>query len=88
MLGLRLDKALESRLTKFAVGTRRTRSDVVREALDEYLLRHSLDDEFKRQLALVRAGTSRHELDEVGARSADVMRLANEREGQAGGSAA
>jgi hypothetical protein len=54
MLGLRLEKELEQRLDRFASKTRRTRSSVARDAVREYLDRHSLDDEFLRQVGVLK----------------------------------
>lgn len=50
MLGLRLDNDMASRLDRFARATRRSRSDIARDAVREYLDRHALDDAFQRQL--------------------------------------
>ncbi|MEY2883418.1 MAG: Ribbon-helix-helix protein copG family [Pseudomonadota bacterium] len=50
MLGLRLDSEMASRLDRFARATRRSRSDIARDAVREYLDRHALDDAFQRQL--------------------------------------
>lgn len=53
MLGLRLDKELADRLDRFAARTRRTRSDIARVAVREYLDRAEGRDELRRQAALL-----------------------------------
>ncbi|QMW23768.1 ribbon-helix-helix protein, CopG family [Sandaracinobacteroides saxicola] len=67
MLGLRLDAATEKRLAQHAAETRRTRSDIARVAVREYLDRHSEDAEWERQLATLRkAREARAEIDTGG----------------------
>ena len=52
MLGIKLDAELDGRVAEFAKAHGQTKSEVGRRALVEYLDRHSLDKEFRRQLAL------------------------------------
>lgn len=51
MLGFRLSLEDERALARFARETRRTKSDIAREAVQEYLRRHALDVEWRRQIA-------------------------------------
>ena len=55
MLGLRLDSAMERRLAQFARQTRRSKSDIARDAMREYLDRHAGDDEYQRQVRAIAA---------------------------------
>lgn len=50
MFGIKLDEGLERRVTAFARSRGQAKSEVGRRALIEYLDRHSLEEEFKRQL--------------------------------------
>ncbi len=52
MLGIKLDSDLDGRVAEFARARGQSKSEVGRRALVEYLDRHSLDQEFRRQLAL------------------------------------
>jgi RHH-type rel operon transcriptional repressor/antitoxin RelB len=73
MLGIRLDSGLEGDLDRFARATQRTKSDIAREAVREYLQRHSTEDEFRRQAALVHAFNAESDWD-LDALFADLMR--------------
>ena len=55
MLGIKLDGPLERRIAEFARSRGQAKSEVGRRALIEYLDRHSLEDEFRRQLAMLKA---------------------------------
>ncbi len=52
MIGIKLDGELDGRVAAFAKARGQSKSEVGRRALVEYLDRHSLDEEFRRQLAL------------------------------------
>ncbi len=67
MLGLRLERDLEERLDGFAAQTRRSRSQITRDALREYLDRHATDTEWRRQIAMLAAATTDEDLDEMDA---------------------
>lgn len=53
MFGIKLDDELDRRISAFARARGQAKSEVGRRALIEYLDRHSLEDEFKRQLAML-----------------------------------
>jgi RHH-type rel operon transcriptional repressor/antitoxin RelB len=55
MLGLRLDPATDQMLGRFAEKARRTKSEIARAAVREYIERHDLDAEFRRQVAALAA---------------------------------
>jgi RHH-type rel operon transcriptional repressor/antitoxin RelB len=73
MLGIRLDAELEAGLSALARRTQRTKSDVAREAVREYLERHSLDVEYRRQVALVHEAQKGTDLDWLDAMTDDLM---------------
>lgn len=58
MLGLRLEPALANQLDAFARQTKRTRSSIARDAVREYLDRHSIEAEFQRQVAVLNSRRS------------------------------
>jgi predicted transcriptional regulator len=74
MLGIRLNHELERRLAGFARKSRRTKSDIARDAVEEYLRRHANEDEFRRQVARVAGSTSAEELEFLDDIHADLMR--------------
>jgi RHH-type transcriptional regulator, rel operon repressor / antitoxin RelB len=74
VLGLRLDRDTEQRLVRFARETRRSKSDVARDAMREYLDRHAVDDEMQRQLKMIAAADRAEDLDLVDAAVDDLMR--------------
>ncbi len=51
MIGIKLDRELDGRVAAFAKARGQSKSEVGRRALVEYLDRHSLEEEFRRQLA-------------------------------------
>jgi RHH-type transcriptional regulator, rel operon repressor / antitoxin RelB len=73
VLGLRLDDAMEQRLGRFARESRRSKSDIARDAVREYLDRHAVDDEYKRQVRAIAAATTEAELARIDALSDDLM---------------
>lgn len=73
MLGLRLDRDMEQRLVRFARATRRSKSDVARDAMREYLDRHAVDEEYLRQVRALAAATSEDDLAELDAVADDVL---------------
>ncbi|MFD1951428.1 ribbon-helix-helix protein, CopG family [Sphingomonas arantia] len=73
MLGIRLNPDLEADLTALARRTHRTKSDVAREAVREYVDRHSLDAEYRRQVALVHEAQRGSDMDWLEAMAADLM---------------
>lgn len=54
MLGVRLSEQDDQALARFAKRSRRSKSDIAREAVQEYLRRHTLDEEWRRQVANLR----------------------------------
>lgn len=74
MLGLRLDSETESRLVRLAAETRRSKSDIAREAVSEYLDRHGMDSEMQRQLRVIAAADEIESLDRADAVVDDLMR--------------
>ena len=74
MLGLRLDSEMERRLVRFAAETRRSKSDIAREAVAEYLDRHGVDSEMQRQLRIVAAADATDDLDWADAMADDTLR--------------
>lgn len=74
MLGVRLSPDVERRFERFVREQGRAKSDVARTAIVEYMDRHSLDEEFERQLRVI-ANMERadpivqRELDELEAQS-------------------
>jgi predicted transcriptional regulator len=53
MFGIKLDEELDRRITRYARSKGQAKSEVGRRALIEYLNRHELEEEFKRQLAML-----------------------------------
>jgi predicted transcriptional regulator len=53
MFGIKLDEDLDRRVSKFAREKGQAKSEIGRRALIEYLNRHALDEEFRRQLAVL-----------------------------------
>jgi predicted transcriptional regulator len=51
MFGIKLDEELDRRVSTFAREKGQAKSEIGRRALIEYLNRHALDGEFRRQLA-------------------------------------
>ena len=64
MLGIKLDGALERRVADFARARGQAKSEVGRRALIEYLDRHSLEEEFRRQIAVLK-GSQPDDMDEL-----------------------
>lgn len=58
MLGVRLDPELDRRLTELAQQTHRSKSDVARAAIVDYLVGHDLAALAARQSALASAATT------------------------------
>lgn len=73
-LGLRLDPALSRQLDRFAATTRRSKSDVARDALRAYLDRSSADEELRRELSAIAAATLEEDLVLLDAIHDDTMR--------------
>lgn len=74
MLGVRLDPETEAGLAALARRTRRSKSDIARVAVKEYLERSSHDAELKRQLAVIRKARTRDDLVLVDDLHDDLMR--------------
>jgi predicted DNA-binding protein len=55
MLGLRIDAATEARLAAFSARTRRSKSDIARDALLRYLAEAEDADDLRRQVAAIAA---------------------------------
>jgi RHH-type rel operon transcriptional repressor/antitoxin RelB len=81
MLGLRLEKELEERLDRFAAQRMRTRSDVARAAVREYLDRHSIDEEFRRQVRMLEALPTAADADRSADRTDEWLRRLDEEDG-------
>jgi RHH-type transcriptional regulator, rel operon repressor / antitoxin RelB len=73
MLGVRLDTAMAENLERFATATRRSKSDIARDAVREYLDRHALEDEYKRQVQAIAVATTEADLVWLDAVSDDLM---------------
>ena len=50
MFGIKLDEELDRRVSEYARSKRQAKSEIGRRALIEYLDRHALEEEFKRQI--------------------------------------
>ena len=74
MLGVRLDSQTEKRLDRFVRERGRAKSEVARAAIVEYLERHDLEAELRRQVRLISAATTEERLREVDALADDLMR--------------
>lgn len=74
LLGLRLDSDMEQRLGRFAMETRRSKSEIAREAVREYLDRHAMDAELQRQLSVIAAADDDDDLFWLDAMHDDLMR--------------
>ena len=74
MLGVRLDHETEAALAALARRTHRSKSDIAREAVRDYVGRHSLDAEWKRQLGLVQSAQRTDDLAFVDALHDDLIR--------------
>jgi Arc/MetJ-type ribon-helix-helix transcriptional regulator len=64
---------MEQRLVRYARATRRSKSDVARDAMREYLDRHAVDDEYLRQVRAVAAATTEDELAVLDALADDLL---------------
>lgn len=53
MFGIKLDEELDKRIAAYARSKGQAKSEVGRRALIEYLNRHELEEEFKRQLTIL-----------------------------------
>jgi len=74
MLGVRLDPETEAGLARLARQTRRSKSDVARDAMREYLDRHSLDAELQREVRLIARKAADNELlDDLEAFEEDIL---------------
>ena len=73
MLGVRLDSAMAESLDRFAAATRRSKSDIARDAVREYLERHVTDDEYKNQVRTIAAMTTKADLDRLDRLHDDLM---------------
>ena len=73
-LGLRLDAGLSRQLSRFATSTRRSKSDVARDALRLYLSRRAPDDDLQRELDAIAASTTDEDLMILDAIHDDLMR--------------
>ena len=81
MLGLRLEPELATQLDAFARQTKRTRSSIARDAVREYLDRHSLAAEMKRQLRVIEISLSEEDLVEIAEDTAARLRELDEIDG-------
>ena len=70
MFGIKLDEELDRRISEFARSRGQAKSEVGRRALVEYLDRHAIDQEFKRQLAVLMAD-DHSDMDELEALAFD-----------------
>ncbi|HEX5259778.1 MAG TPA: ribbon-helix-helix domain-containing protein [Sphingomicrobium sp.] len=50
MFGIKLDEELDRRISEYARSKGQAKSEIGRRALIEYLDRHALEEEFKRQI--------------------------------------
>lgn len=75
MLGLRLDRELEAGLARVARQSHRSKSDVAREAIRQYLDRRFPQAEIDRQLALIAAANAGDQamLDDMHAMQAETL---------------
>jgi predicted transcriptional regulator len=73
MLGFRLDAALSARLQHFSAQSHRSKSDIVRDAMREYLDRHGEDADLQRELAAIAASTTDADLARLDAIHDDLM---------------
>ena len=73
MLGLRLDETLERRLARYASDAHRTKSEIARDAVREYLDRHSMDDEIRHELGRIAAAGCRDSMADVDALGAEAL---------------
>ena len=64
MFGIKIDEALEKRVSRFARSRGQAKSEVGRRALIEYLDRHELEEEFKRQIRVL-ADQDLSDMDEL-----------------------
>lgn len=80
MLGLRLDAATESGLARVARRAGRTKSDVVREAIRDFLKRADDDADLIAQVRAVAALTREQDLDFLDSLQDDVEELLQEQE--------
>ena len=73
MLGLRLDETLERRLARYASDAHRTKSEIARDAVREYLDRHSMDDEIRQELDRITAADCKDPMADVDALGAEAL---------------
>ena len=73
MLGLRLDAEMTAHLDRFSKATRRSKSDIARDAMREYLARHTVDEEYRRQVRAIAAAVNAADLAQVDAVHDDLM---------------
>ena len=81
MLGIRLDRDLEARLQRFAANSRRSRSDIAREAVRQYLERHDVAAEFQRQVEILQASITADEVKAHEAATGAYLRMLDEEDG-------
>lgn len=72
-IGLRLDEQLAQQLSRFAAATRRSKSDIARDAMREYLMRRDGVDDLRRAVLRIAAAASEAELASVDADHDDLM---------------
>jgi RHH-type transcriptional regulator, rel operon repressor / antitoxin RelB len=73
VLGVRLDAVLTEKLDRFATVSRRSKSDIARDAVREYLERHDIDDDYRRQVQAIAAATRERDLLWLDAVHDDLM---------------
>ena len=81
MLGLRLEAELQQQLATHSRRTGRSKSEIAREAVREYLVRHDGEAEFKRQVAALNDGYTPEDIARQGARTSEWLRLLDEEDG-------
>lgn len=80
-LGLRLEPELQRQLALLARRTGRSKSDIAREAVRDYLDRHDEDAEFRRQVAALNRSYTAEDAAWVAASSASLCRALDEEDG-------
>ena len=81
MLGLRLEPELQRQLATLARRTGRSKSDIAREAVRDYLDRHDDDAEFRRQVFLLQQGHTEEDAALAAARTVEWVRILDEEDG-------
>lgn len=81
MLGLRLEPELQQQLTTLSRRIGRSKSEIAREAVREYLVRHDDEAEFRRQVIALNDSYTPEDVASHDARVSEWLRALDEEDG-------